>query len=116
MEFLGEVSFETGFTFTNTEVGGISGLTYEETNDVYYALSDDRSTINNARYYDVAIALEDGSLDEGDVEFTDVTTLLNAGESPFSASSLDPEGIALTDEGTIFTAVCKLVKYSSSNE
>ena len=50
----------------------------------------------------MAIALDDGSLDEGDVEFTEVTTLLNAGGSPFAASSLDPEGIALTNEGTIF--------------
>ncbi len=41
-------------------------------------------------------------MDEGDVEFSEVTTLLNAGETAFSASSLDPEGIALTDEGTLF--------------
>ena len=102
VEFLGEVSFETGFTFADTEVGGISGITYDEASDVYYALSDDRSTINDARYYDVAIAIDDGSLDEGDVEFTEVTTLLDAEENPFAASSLDPEGIALSDEGTIF--------------
>ncbi|MDJ0590598.1 MAG: esterase-like activity of phytase family protein [Pleurocapsa sp. MO_226.B13] len=102
LEFLGEVSFETGFTFEETEVGGISGITYDRTNNIYYALANDRSTINDARYYDVAIDLSDGSLDEGDVEFTGVTTLLNAGESPFTASSIDPEAIALSDEGTLF--------------
>ena len=102
VEFIGEASFETGFTFNQTEVGGISGLTYDRANNIYYALSDDRSTINDARYYDVAIDLGDGSLDEGDVEFEEVTTLLNAGESAFAAASVDPEGIALTEEGTLF--------------
>ncbi|MEO1673169.1 MAG: phytase, partial [Cyanobacteria bacterium J06631_2] len=102
IEFLGEVSFTTGFTFAETEVGGISGLAYDQVNNVYYALSDDRSTINDARYYDLAIALDDGSLNQEDVEFTEVTILLNAGGNSFAASSLDPEGIALTDEGTIF--------------
>ena len=101
LDFLGEISFETGFTFADTEVGGISGLTYDRANNIYYALSDDRSTINDARYYDVAIDLSDGSLDDGDVEFREVTTLLNAGNSPFSSSSLDPEGIALTSEGRL---------------
>ncbi|WP_052055373.1 phytase [Myxosarcina sp. GI1] len=102
LDFLGEVTFPTGFSFAETEVGGISGLTYNAANDTYYALSDDRSTINDARFYDLAIALDDGSLDEGDVEFEDVTTLLNTGDSPFSASSLDPEGIAATSKGTLY--------------
>jgi hypothetical protein len=102
IEFLGEVSLETGTTFADTEVGGISGLTYDAANSTYYALSDDRSTINDARFYDLSIDLSDGSLDQGDVEFTDVTTLLNVGEESFSASSIDPEGIALTNDGRIF--------------
>ena len=102
LDFLGEVSFETGLTFADTEVGGISGLTYDSSNNIYYALSDARSTVNDARYYDVELDLSDGSLDDGDVEFTEVTTLLNAGGNPFSASSLDPEGIALTERGTLF--------------
>ena len=109
LEFLGEVTFDTGFVFADTvfadtEVGGISGLTYDAANDLYYALSDDRSKVNDARFYTVGIDLNDGSLDEGDVEFQDVTTLLNAGGRAFTSSSLDPEGIALTDEGTLFIA------------
>ncbi len=102
IEFLGEVSFSTGLTFANTEVGGISGLTYDAARGTYYALSDDRGNINDARFYTLDIDLSDGSLDEGDVEFQDVTTLLNVRGRAFSASSLDPEGIALTNRGTIF--------------
>ncbi|MGK7951779.1 MAG: phytase [Xenococcaceae cyanobacterium] len=102
IDFLGEVSFPTGLTFADTEVGGISGLTYDAANNIYYALSDDRGNINDARFYDVAIDLSDGSLDEGDIQFQDVTTLLNVAGNPFTAASVDPEGIALTSEGTLF--------------
>ena len=38
VEFLGEVSFETGFTFEETEVGRISGINYDAANNIYYAL------------------------------------------------------------------------------
>ncbi|MEL7036136.1 MAG: esterase-like activity of phytase family protein [Cyanobacteria bacterium J06592_8] len=102
VEFLGEVVFETGFEFYNTEVGGISGMTYNPFQNIYYALSDDRSSINDARFYTVEIDLTDGHLNDGDVSFTEVTTLLNAEGESFSEGGLDPEGIALTSFGTVF--------------
>ncbi|MEM8720384.1 MAG: choice-of-anchor I family protein [Cyanobacteria bacterium P01_G01_bin.39] len=102
IEFIGEVSFETGFTFGDTEVGGLSGLTFDRINDVFYIISDDQSIVNDARYYDVAIDLSDGALDEGDIEFVNVTTLFNAAGDPFSTGSVDAEGIALNSEGQLF--------------
>ncbi|MEO1094033.1 MAG: phytase [Cyanobacteria bacterium J06638_28] len=102
LEFLGEVTFPTGFTFDATEVGGLSGLAYDADNEVYYALSDDRSQFDPARFYTLTIDLSDGTLADGDVAFTDVTTLLDADGNPFPAFSLDPEGIALTDDGTLY--------------
>lgn len=104
LEFLGEVQFETGFTFEDTEVGGLSGLAYDPNRDVYYALSDDRSQINPARFYTVDIDLSDGSLDAGDVAFTAVTTLLDETGEPFPEASVDPEGIALSSLGTLYLA------------
>jgi myo-inositol-hexaphosphate 3-phosphohydrolase/Ca2+-binding RTX toxin-like protein len=104
-ELLGETNIETGFTFEDTEVGGLSGLVYDAANDVYYAISDDRGSENsNARFYTLEIDLSDGSLDDGDINFTDVTTLLNADGNPFPAGSIDPEGIALTDDNTVYIA------------
>ncbi len=46
IEFLGAVSFETGFTFGDMEVGGLSGLTFDQINDVFYIISDDQSSID----------------------------------------------------------------------
>ena len=101
LEFLGEVQFPTGLTFEGTEVGGISGLAYDANRGVYYALSDDRSQINPARFYTLGIDLSDGSLDDGDVTFDAVTTLLDETGNPYPESSLDPEGIALSSIGTL---------------
>jgi phosphodiesterase/alkaline phosphatase D-like protein len=102
IEFIGEVIFETGFEFAETEVGGISGIAYDANLEVYYALSDDRSNINDARFYTVEIDLADGSLDPGDINFLAVTTLLNTEGEPFTAGSIDPEGIAFNSIGTLF--------------
>jgi len=102
LEFLGQVTLATGFEFMGTVVGGLSGLTYDAAGDRYFAISDDRSQINPARFYTLTIDLADGSLDDGDVQFTDVTTLLDASGMPYAEFSLDPEGIALVDAGTLF--------------
>ncbi|MEL7075050.1 MAG: phytase [Cyanobacteria bacterium J06582_2] len=109
LEFLGGVSFETGFTFEGTEVGGISGLVYDEANQLYYALSDDRGNRdaaenNESRFYTVNIDLADGSLDSGDVEFQTVEFLANADGEAFAPGAIDPEGIALNESGNLFIA------------
>ena len=104
IQFIGEVTFPTGFMFNDTEVGGLSGIVYDADANHYLALSDDRSQINDARYYTLTIDLADGSLDDGDVAFTDVITLLNQDLEPFPAASIDPEGIVLTSKGTLFIA------------
>jgi 3-phytase/alkaline phosphatase D len=102
LEYLGLVTFETGTDFQGTEVGGLSGITYDASRGVYYVVSDDRSQINDARYYTVAIDLSDGSLDDGDVEFLSYTTLLNEYGEPYAANTIDAEGIAMRASGQIF--------------
>ena len=102
LEYLGMVTFETGTMFQGTEVGGLSGITYDASRGVYYAVSDDRSQINDARYYTVAIDASDYALEDGDVEFLSYTTLLNEDGEPFAANMIDAEGIALRASGQIF--------------
>ncbi|MEO0801988.1 MAG: 5'/3'-nucleotidase SurE [Cyanobacteria bacterium J06642_2] len=103
VERLGDVvTFDTGTIFAETELGGISGLAYDEANGVYYALSDDRSQNAPARFYTASIDLSDGSLDAGDVAFLDVTTLTDTNGNPFPEGGIDPEGIALRNNGSLF--------------
>ncbi|EAZ90225.1 phytase [Crocosphaera chwakensis] len=102
INFIGDINFDTGFTVEGTEFGGISGLTYDKFNGVYYGLSDDRSQLNDARFYNLNIDLSDGSLDDEDISFNSVTTLLNEDGNPFINNGIDPEGIAVTSRGTLF--------------
>ena len=98
VELLGLVTFDTGARYADTEIGGLSSITYDEQNDVYLVLSDDRGQPDNPRFYTVSIT-PDGS----EVTFTDVTFLLNAEGNPFKRGQIDPEGIAWSGE-TLFMA------------
>ncbi|MFZ1415672.1 MAG: esterase-like activity of phytase family protein [Defluviicoccus sp.] len=102
--FLGEVQFPSGFAYAGTVVGGLSGIAYDATTGAYYAVSDDRSQVNSARLYTLTIDVADGRLDDGDVVFTGVTTLRRSDGEPFPAGGVDPEGIALTEAGTLYIA------------
>jgi len=101
-ELIGTVSFPTGMQFADTDMGGLSSITYDPNRNVYYAISDDQGTIDPVRYYTLAIDVSDGQLDPGDITFLDVTTILDASGTPYTPASLDPEGLVLTHEGSLY--------------
>lgn len=96
LEFIGEAQFPTGFQFQETEVGGLSGIDYDARTDTYLAISDDRAQINTARFYELSIDLGDGYLDDGDVNFLNVTEILDKTGESFNELSLDPESIRVS--------------------
>lgn len=104
IEFLGEVTFPTGYDFEGSTVGGLSGLAYDAEENVYYALSDGHSDTNPARYYELTIDIADGNFEPGDVQFTEVVTLLTPAGTIFPPLTIDPEAIALVGDGTIFVS------------
>ncbi|MBV5275933.1 MAG: esterase-like activity of phytase family protein [Lamprocystis purpurea] len=99
LAFIGEAVFPTGYQFAGTEVGGLSGIDYDPRRGTFVAISDDRSQIDAARFYRLAIDLTDGQLASADVRFLDVTTLLDETGAPFAPSSLDPESIRIARDG-----------------
>lgn len=101
-ELIGTVNFPTGYMFAGTQMGGLSSITYDESRGVFYALSDDQSVINPARYYTLSIDLADGRLDPGDITFLNVTTLLDESGLPYAPASFDPEGLVLARPGFLF--------------
>ena len=119
LEFRGQAILPTGFGFAGTQVGGLSGIVYDEARGVYYSLSDDPSQFGPARYYTLAVDVADGRLDAGDVTFRRVTTLLAPNGAPYPPFGLDPEGIAysprddqlvITSEGFANTLVPPFVR------
>ena len=101
-ELIGTTSIPTGTQFEGTEIGGLSSITYDPSRGVYYVISDDQGTIDPVRYYTLSIDVSDGQLDPGDITFLDVTTMLDASGMPYAPASLDPEGLVLTHEGSLY--------------
>lgn len=102
IEFIGQATLPNGLSFQKTEVGGLSGITYDPQTDLYYAISDDRGQKAPARFYTLKIDLNQGRLQEGGVKTVGVTTLLNEKNQSFPSGTTDTEGIAVTKAETVF--------------
>ncbi|MBE9200382.1 MULTISPECIES: phytase [unclassified Nodularia (in: cyanobacteria)] len=106
--FEGQTTFTTGFippgeagtvNGVTIPMGGLSGVTYDRTNNLYYSISDDRSQNGPARFYTFTLDPATSA-----VTFTNVTPLKDINGNFFAALTVDPEGIALTEDGTIFVS------------
>ena len=105
VEFKGATEIPSFFAFDQTFVGGLSGIVYNPLTGTYFAVSDDRGAGDDGtpRFYEIAIDLSDGTLDDGDVSFLDVTALtLEDGTTTLDAITPDPEGIAIGASGHLF--------------
>jgi hypothetical protein len=109
--FIGQKTFPTGLVPTgaagkidgvDVPLGGLSGVAYDATSNSYYGISDDRSAIGPARFYN--FTLDPTTLATTGVNFTSVTALKDDSGNTFALNSLDPEGIALSGKGTIFVS------------
>src|SRR5689334_10391722 len=86
LEFRGQAIIPTGTRFAGTEVGGLSSITYDAARGVFYTISDDP---RDTRYYTVRLRVGDGTLSDGDVDFTGVTRLQAPGGGTYPATSID---------------------------
>ena len=96
MRLIGEARLPYAHSFKGTTVGGISGLDYDPSADLWYALSDDGSSISPARFYTLRLPITANSL--GPPELLDVVTLLRPDGTAFpgprqSLDAPDPESI-----------------------
>ncbi|GAA0605935.1 hypothetical protein GCM10009416_49130 [Craurococcus roseus] len=101
-EFLGEAVAPYGTGFGGLRIGGLSALAYDAGSDAFLALSDDRSP--QARFFTVRLDLSDGALSTGDESFTGVQVLADGAGRPFADGALDPEGLALAADGSLYLA------------
>lgn len=105
--YLGQQHVPTGFLHAGTTVGGLSSIDWDPAGGRYFAISDDRSSINPARYYNLTLDLSkfqrSASPGMDGVAFTGVTMILTPGGVPFGASQVDPEGMRLDAKtGTLY--------------
>ena len=104
VDFLGEYKLKVD-EFQDTSVGGLSAITYDTRNSHLYALADDRSNKAPARFYTLNLNLnqdESGEVNLDQVAIENVTFLRNSQGETYAPGSIDPEGIALSPEGTLY--------------
>lgn len=99
--YLGQLQLQRAAMFDGTVVGGLSGISYDPDAQLYYIVSDDRSSQNPARFYTARIELSDNGI--GGVEFVSTHPWLDRNGQPFAPLDSaarrpvvppDPEGIA----------------------
>lgn len=103
LDFLAEYRLPK-LNFENAPIGGISAITYDRQRNCFYALSDDRSDHAPARFYTFKLSLKSDPASPGidQIEVTKVTALKDATGQTYAKGSLDPEGIALSPQGSVF--------------
>ncbi|PSF31326.1 endonuclease/exonuclease/phosphatase [Aphanothece hegewaldii CCALA 016] len=101
LDYLGEYQLPKQI-YQNTEVGGLSGITYDRKTGKYYVISDDRSQKGDARFYTLDISLNSEQTKINQVKIENVTSLKdNLGKS-YLDGTIDPEGISISPQNTLF--------------
>lgn len=105
IDFIGEYQLPSGSRIKDTPVGGLSGLTYDRQQNLYYAISDDRSEAAPARFYTLKLDLDTKNPQQikfKQVNIKDVTLLKNAQGDTYPRASIDTETIAVTSQSSVF--------------
>lgn len=90
LRFIGEANIPTGEKFQETEIGGLSGITFDSETNRILAISDDRSFVNEARFYEFDLAINEKSFS---VKPAKVVKLKNKNGEFFKPGVVDFEGI-----------------------
>jgi hypothetical protein len=106
LNYIGQQIVPTGTAFAGTTVGGLSAIDYNRATGNYFAISDDRSALGPARFYELSLNLSQfqRSANPGmaGVNFSAVTTLLTPAGTPFATNTVDPEGLRYNPATTSF--------------
>jgi hypothetical protein len=88
LHFLGEKDVPYNSLYNNTTIGGLSGIDFDSTHNIYYLISDDRSAVNPARFYRAGISFSPSGIDS--IHFTGVQFLLQPNGNVYPNSNADP--------------------------
>ncbi|MES2331672.1 MAG: esterase-like activity of phytase family protein [Bacteroidota bacterium] len=113
LKLIGEYDVPHNLSFNGTTVGGLSSIDYDKKSGSYYMISDDRSSINAARYYTAKIFFDQNKIDS--VVFVNVTTLLQQDGKPYPNSKQDPAHTP-DPEAMRYDPVHKQMAWSSEGE
>lgn len=97
LSYIGQQIVASGTSFQGTTVGGLSGIDFDASTGTYFAISDDRSGLNAARFYNLSLDIgrfaRSATPGAAGVAFNSVTTLQTPTGAAFATNTVDPEGI-----------------------
>lgn len=101
LRLIAEHNIPTGEKFKETEIGGLSGIAFDAKKNRLLAISDDRSQINDARFYEFDFKLDEKNFS---VKPFDVVTLLDKDGKPFKKMATDFEGISFWGDDLLISS------------
>jgi hypothetical protein len=108
LDYIGQQIVPTGTMEFGTTVGGLSGIDYDPGTGTYWVISDDRSALQPARFYNLSLDLS--RFDRGPapgragVTINSVTGMLRPDGTTFPRNQVDPESIRLRDGRLFWTS------------
>ncbi len=113
LKFVGEYDIPYNQSFQSTTIGGLSGIDYDRKHNIYYLISDDRSSINPARFYTAKFFFNEKGIDS--VQFISVKFLLQPNGNAYPNSKQDPN-LTADPEAIRYNAKTKQLLWSSEGE
>ncbi len=93
VRLLSSFSLPAEYKVNGVRLGGLSGIDYDVKDNVYYLVTDDRSEIDKARYYQARIVIKHQKIDT--VKFLKDVYLLDQYHQPYKKDESDFESIRL---------------------
>lgn len=87
LKLLGEYELPKGMVYKGTMVGGLSGIDYDASRNLYYIICDDPSSKGPARYYAATISFTEKGIDS--VSIIDMVPLLNPDKKTYADITKD---------------------------
>ena len=111
IQYLGQTVVPHAAHFTGTVIGGLSGISYDPQQRLYYVISDDKSMLGSARFYTVRLSVSDRGV--GEIQFVATSSLRNRPRQLFGAATSHTQAVPPDPEGIAFDARRQRLYWSS---
>ncbi len=112
LRLIGQSTLAHKLQFKGTTVGGLSGLDYDREKGIYYAISDDRSDLEPARFYTLKLDITANSV--APAQILSVTTLQRPDGSAYPSRRAAKAGEEVCDPESIRLRVATQTLYWTS--
>lgn len=123
LRFIADQNFITGTKFQETEIGGLSGIVFDKKTNKLLAISDDRSKVNEARFYEFSLAINEKSFSVTPTAVVKLKDKLGKyfkqGKADFEGISIYKDDILVSSEGPyrgLLPAIPEFYRFSRTGE